>query len=146
MRKTILLCALLLAGCAAQNPKPTPPAPPPAKDWTITVTFSYDFTNFAQCSATVTTGCISGFTWGYLQGSTPVPLKTSAVSACSGTTQPESCTDTVNSQLPIGSLTFFVEANYIDNTGAAGESAEATSATPTVVTAGAPASLTVAIK
>lgn len=112
-------------------------------DFLSTVNFNYDFTNFAPCSTTVTTGCVSGFKWGYLNGSgVQVPLKTSPTSICSGTTQPEKCTDSVNSQLPMGSLTFYAVATFVDNTGAAGTTAPATTATPTVITAASPTGLT----
>lgn len=147
MRKlACLFVVLMLAGCSAINPGPKPPVPPPNPDFTITAQWSYDFTNFAACSTAVTTGCIKSFTWGYLKGPTPVVLKTSPASACSGTTQPESCADTMNSQLPMGALTFFVEADFIDNAGVAGESAQTATGTATVVTAGAPGALTVTIK
>lgn len=144
--KKLLAVLFLVACCAgcANRVSPTPPPPsPPEKDFTIDVTFNYDFTNFAACSATVTTGCISGFTWGYSQGTSAVALKTSATSVCTGTTQPEACTDSVNSQLPMGSLTFYVVANFINNAGVAGSTAQDTTATPVVITAGAPTGLTV---
>ena len=106
---TILTASLWLVSCAKTVPA-TPPAPLPVnKDWLITASFSYNFTNYMQCSASVTSGCITGFTWGYLsaQGA-QVPLKTSAVTVCSGSSQPQACTDTANSQLPIGSNTFTI--------------------------------------
>ena len=115
--RTLAIVVLGLSGCAGQRPAPTPIPPSPIKDWTVTATWSYDFTNFPICSATVTKGCISGFTWGYLQGSTQIPLKTSPTSACSGATQPETCTDTANSQLGIGSVIPYGIANGIDNNG-----------------------------
>src|ERR1700683_1296435 len=104
---TILTTSLWLASCTKTVPV-TPPAPPPVnKDWLITASFSYNFTNYMQCGASITSGCITGFTWGYLnaQGA-QVPLKTSPVTVCSGASQPQACTDTANSQLPIGSVTF----------------------------------------
>jgi len=115
---TILATLICLASCTKSVPV-TPPAPPPVnKDWLITASFSYNFTNYMQCSASVTSGCITGFTWGYTnaQGA-QVPLKTSAVSVCSGTAQPQACTDTSNSQLPIGSNIFTIVVNYIDAAG-----------------------------
>jgi len=136
MKRLLALCLLLFCfGCAKTVPVPVPP--PIQKDFTITGTWKYDFTNFAACSATVTKGCISGFSWGYLQGATEVPLKSSATSACTGATQPEPCTDVVNSQLPMGSLTFYLLANFIDNSGNAGTTAAVDTANPTVITAGA---------
>lgn len=147
MRKLVcLLATLALAGCSAMNPTPKPPGPAPNLDFTITAQWTYDFTNFAACSTTVATGCIKSFTWGYMKGAAAVPLKTSPASACSGTTQPEPCTDTTNSQLPMGSLTFFVEADFVDNVGVAGESTQTATAAPTVVTASGPGALTVTIK
>ncbi len=139
----VLTVALIFAGCAAQNP--VTPVVPVNPDFTINVTFNYDYTNFAACSGTLTKGCISGFTWGYLQGTTQVQLKTSANTACTGTTQPEACSDSTNSQLPMGSLTFYVIANYIDNSGNTGSTSAATTPTPTTVTAGAPTNAAVSI-
>src|ERR1700722_3550103 len=115
---TILTTVICLASCTKSVPV-TPPAPPPVnKDWLITASFTYNFTNYMRCSASVTSGCITGFTWGYTnaQGA-QVPLKTSAVSVCSGTAQPQACTDTSNSQLPIGSNIFTIVVNYIDAAG-----------------------------
>jgi hypothetical protein len=98
-----------------------------------------------QCSASVTSGCITGFTWGYLnaQGA-QVPLKTSPASVCSGATQPQTCSDTTNSQLPIGSDTFTIVVNYIDSTGKSQVTSPVTSASPTVIAAGLPQSFTIA--
>lgn len=118
----ISLVLAALSGCAA-HPAPTPVPPSPIKDWTITPTWNYDFTNFVPCSATVTKGCVSGFTWGYLQGSTQIPLKTSPASVCSGATQPEVCTDTANALLGIGNVTPYVVANFVDNNGVANATA-----------------------
>jgi hypothetical protein len=123
-----------------------PPAPPPVdKDWLITASFSYNFTNYMQCSASVTSGCVTGFTWGYLnaQGA-QVPLKTSPVAVCSGASQPQACTDTANSQLPIGLDTFTIVVNYIDSTGKSQITSPVTSASPTVIAAGLPQNFTVA--
>ena len=148
MRKITLLVALLalLAGCG-KNIAPTPPAPTPLaeKDFTITANFTYDFTNFAACSTTVTTGCISGFQWGYMKSSVQVQLHSAATSVCTGATQPESCIDTTNSQLPMGSLIFYVDATIVDNNGLAGTTG-AIFSSPVVVAAGTPSSLTVTLK
>jgi len=134
-RLSVLLISLMLTvGCA----KHIPVTPPGNVDFAITVTWNYNFTNFAQCSGTVTKGCISGFTWGYLQGSTQVPLHTVSTTACTGSTQPESCTDTTNSQLHMGSLTGYIAANFVDNSGNPGSTPVVTTATPTTVTADLP--------
>ena len=63
-------------------------------------------------------------------------LKTSPASICTGTTQPETCTDTTNSKLPMGAITFYVAANFVDNSGNAGvtpvdDSSAVTIAAPT---------------
>jgi hypothetical protein len=98
-----------------------------------------------QCSASVTSGCITGFTWGYLNAEgAQVPLKTSGVTACSGASQPQACTDTANSQLPIGSNTFTIVVNYIDSAGKPQVTSPVTSAFPTVIVAGVPQSFTIA--
>ena len=141
---TILTMSSWLASCA-KTLSVTPPAPPPVnKDWLITASFSYNFTNYMQCSASVTSGCITGFTWGYLnaQGE-QVPLKTSLVTVCSGTSQPQACTDTANSQLPIGSDTFTIVVNYIDSAGKPQVTSPVVSATPTVIAAGLPQGFTI---
>lgn len=112
----VLLVPLLLAvgGCKANAQIPQPPP----RDWSITLTWHYDFSNFVPCSSTVTVGCVTGFTWGYTPASgSAVTLKTSPVSVCSGSTQPETCTDTTNSTLGIGSVNWFCVTNGIDNSG-----------------------------
>lgn len=138
MRKLLPLL-LLLVGCGGANVVTNTP-PPVNADWTITVSFSYDFTNYVPCSASVTKGCISGFTWGYVQGTTSVPLKTSPPNVCTGTTQPETCIDTANSTLGIGSVVPYAVANGFDNSGNPVSSASATGAslpvpiiTPTLI-------------
>jgi hypothetical protein len=125
----LLLLVLATAGCPNAS-APNPPAINP--DWTITATWSFDFTNFSPCSATVTKGCVSGFSWGYIQGTNQVPLKTSPASVCTGATQPESCSDTANSVLGIGPTIFYVKANGIDNNGAVVTSNQAQSPSQTV--------------
>lgn len=136
----ILFGIISLAGCAAHNAPVNPPSP--TQDWTITATWNEDFTNFVPCSSTVTKGCVSGFTWGYLQGTTQVPLKTSAVTVCTGTTQPETCTDSTNSVLGIGSVTFYCIANYVDNSATTGSTGPVDSSSQTV-SLGSPTNLTV---
>lgn len=141
---TILTTLFWLASCTKTVPV-TPPAPSPVnKDWLITASFSYNFTNYMQCSASVTSGCITGFTWGYLnaQGA-QVSLKTSPVAVCSGATQPQPCTDTTNSQLPIGSNTFTIVVNYVDSAGKSQVTSPVTAASPTVIAAGLPQGFTV---
>jgi hypothetical protein len=142
---TILTTSLWLASCTKTVPV-APPAPPPVnKDWLITASFSYNFTNYMQCSANVTSGCITGFTWGYLSAQgVQVPLKTSPVTVCSGASQPQACTDTANSQLPIGSNTFTIVVSYVDSAGKAQVTSPVTSASPTVIAAGLPQSFTIA--
>lgn len=141
----VLFVAVLLGGCPKQTTV-NPPANPPANgDWTITATWNFDFTNFVPCSATVAKGCIQSFTWGYLTGTVQVPLKTSAASVCSGTTQPEACTDTVNGTVGMGAVTFFCEANYVDNSGNAGVTSQDESS-PVNVATGSPTNLAVSLK
>jgi hypothetical protein len=113
---TCLVCLLAFCGCAS-SPRPTPVPPPPNRDWSITATWNFDFTNFVPCSATITRGCVSSFLWGYMQGGTPVLLKTSLPAVCTGTTQPETCTDTTNATLGIGPVTPYIFAAGIDNNG-----------------------------
>jgi hypothetical protein len=142
---TISSALLWLASCT-KTVSVTPPAPTPVnKDWLITASFSYNFTNYMQCSASVTTGCITGFTWGYLnaQGA-QVPLKTSPVTVCSGESQPQACTDTANSQLPIGSDNFTIVVNYIDSAGKSQVTLPVASASPTVIAAGLPQGFSIA--
>ena len=148
MRKLTLIFALLaIAGCGKTVPvNPPAPTPAPNKDFTVTATFNYDFTNFAACSSAVKTGCISGFSWGYLTGSgSQIPLHTATTAACTGTTQPEACTDVTNSQLPMGSVTFYFVATFINNAGTAGVGSVSNSA-PVTVTVGTPTNITVALK
>jgi hypothetical protein len=129
---SLCFAALFIAGCAARKSAGNSPVNSPlAKDWTITVAWQENFTNYVPCSSTVTKGCVSGFTWGYLQGPTQVPLKTSAASVCAASSsgadaplaQPEMCTDSINATLGIGPVTFYVVANYIDNVGNPGTTA-----------------------
>lgn len=139
MKKSLLLAlALALTGCAKHIP--TNPPPPPPIDFPVTLKWSYDFTNFFVCSATVTKGCVSGFSWGYMQGQTQVPLDTVTTAACSGA-QPQTCSDLKNSQLPIGAVTFYVRANIIDNAGVIGQSAPGLTV-PSAVPADAPTNVT----
>lgn len=128
----LLTLFVVLAGCA-KRPIPTPqPVLPPNKDFTITVTWNYDFTNFAACSASITSGCISNFTYGYLQGTNKIALGSVPTSACTGTAQPLLCTAITNSQLPMGQITWFAAVNAIDNASNP-STATTTSATPTTI-------------
>lgn len=113
MKKLLPLLVLFCYGC---KPVPAPVPPPPPADFTVTITFNFDFTNYVPCSATVTKGCVSGFQWGYMQGATPVALKTSPPTICSGT-NPEPCTDTTNATVGIGTIVPYVITQGIDNTG-----------------------------
>lgn len=139
-----LLLVLVLAGCATKTPVPVPP--PINKDWTITATFNFDFTNFNACSANVPTGCITGFTWGYLNGATQVPLHTAPVTICAGTNQPQACNDVAQSKLPIGGVTFYASANFIDNKGVSGTSNAITTASPTTISADGVSNFQVGVK
>ena len=138
MTKRLLLIGLAVfcVGCAAQRPTPIPVPPTPLRDWTITANWNYDFTNTPQCSTTITVGCINGFTWGYLKGTTQVPLSTITppLIACTGATQPMACTVTVNSTVGIGNIVFYIVANGLDNNGVASTSPVVNSAAVPVST------------
>ena len=133
----------LLAGCTY---KTKPPAPPPSQDHTLTLNWNQSFANNPPCSSTVVTSCISGFNTGTLTGTTPTQLHNDPAGVCSGATQPEACTTTYNAQLPIGSITFYVETTFVDQNGAAGVTARTTTASPVAVAADTPSSLTVTVK
>lgn len=130
--KLILLASVMitLVGCG-MNPVVVNPPLSPNKDWPVAISWNYDFTNYTKCSGTVTKGCISGFTWGFMQSGNKVPIKTSAVTVCTGSTQPTSCADTANSLLGIGPITYYLTVNGIDNNGAASTS-DANSAPSTI--------------
>lgn len=160
----LLLLAILMcvSGCSAQ--KPITPVVPGNPDWTIDVNFNYNFANISPCAAGVTTSCVSGFTWGYLNGSTQVPVKTTAVSsyaACPATLPlipditckqaPDSSNNTPffdvgNSLLPIGGtgVIFFVTVNYFDQTGAALQTSPDLTTTPQIIGANGATGLNVA--
>lgn len=139
-RRFGLVLIIAICGCASQAPVKVPP--PVNKDWTITIGFNYDFTNYPICSASITKGCIIGFTWGYNQGSTAIPLKTSATSICTGSTQPVTCTDTANSTLGIGSMTAYAVANAIDNNGNPVSSGSSAPSAPVNIAVGIPTNVT----
>lgn len=144
MRSIIALLAItLLSGCAGSH-IPIPPPPPINKDFAITVTWNYDFTNFLLCGATVTKGCLTGFTVGYLSGGTLTILPGGAslpTSVCTGATQPLSCKYQGQSQLPIGQLTWVATTNGLDGTGAV-VTATSNSAVPTAITLLSPTGVT----
>lgn len=151
-RLTLLLLTItgcmIITGCAARNGsvQVPPPTPPPVQtvDWSITMNWNEDFTNFIPCT-TNKVGCIAGFTWGYISGGNPVTLKISPVTVCTGTAQPEACTDTVNAMVGIGSVTPFAIANAYDNSGNPINSTQA-NGTPFNVPVGVPASLSMTLK
>lgn len=152
----VLLC---VSGCSVMK---TPPVTLPTNpDWTIDVAFQYNFANIAPCSSTVTTSCVSGFTFGYLNGSTLVPVKTTPIASyvscpsplpapATGSTLPDiTCQQPVaagnntpffdfgNSLLPIGGagVIFYVVPNYVDQTGAALIGPQAVTTQPQIITA-----------
>jgi len=130
MKNILFLLALALTGCAVRPPTPVPT---PIKDWSITATWQYDFSNFPACSPTLTAGCVNSFTWGYLlKGTTQVPVKTTPLpfqvcvipvpnpltAPCADTTTtPLTFHDTGNGVLGIGAVTPYVVANGLDNNG-----------------------------
>ncbi len=119
-RAAALLAALACAGCAAQKTAVNPPAPAPANgDHSITLTWQQTFADSPACSSTVTASCISGFSEGYVSGSSQEQLHTDTTAVCTGSAQPETCTSTFNGVLPIGVVTFYVNTAYVDQNGAA---------------------------
>lgn len=109
MKRLLLavFCAAFLCGCP-NAPTPTPP-PPAVPVYTATWTYSA----MAPCSDSVSSNCLSGFTWGYFLGSdAPVPL---ALVKADGSASYES---TVPDTVPSGS-SFYVVANYINISGVA---------------------------
>lgn len=92
------------------------------KTVSVTVKFNYDFSGFATCSSTVTRSCVSGFTWGYLSGTSRTALHTTTAAVCSG--QPAACTDSISVQMPSTQPTvFYVVANGVDSAGLTWQSA-----------------------
>jgi hypothetical protein len=86
----------------------------------MTADWTYNETDSPPCSATVTSGCVVSFTWSYLSGTgAVVSLKTSPISVCTGTSQPQTCTDSTTGVLPIGTSQFQIVTNSITNTGTA---------------------------
>lgn len=118
------IATLALCGCAGRHPVPPPVPPPPVnnKDFTITLKWNEDFTNVPKCSASVTKGCVTGFTVGYTAGTSttvvPLPSPNVALSACTAGNEPEPCQYVTNSQLPLGTVTWSVSALGIDSNGA----------------------------
>lgn len=109
------------------------------------MSFNFDWTNFNACTTAAPLGCINGFTWGYLNGTTQMPLHTTDTTICTGA-QPQVCADTTQSKLPIGQVSFYVVANYVDNTGASGVSNALTTATPTTIAVNSLSNLQVSAK
>lgn len=156
-RAFLLIVALIITGCAgAKTVTVTPPPPPPVNaDYTITGTFTFDFTNNFACSPSVTTGCVSGFAWGYMNGATlvniasltePIPVCSATVTqncAIAATTQPTAFNFQGNSQLPVGAVNFGADTLSITNAGAAVTSSVDTTTTPTNIAAGSVANLAV---
>ena len=136
LKALVLTAALLLSSACAH--RVTPPVPSPVnKDYTITATWNYDFTNIVPCSASVAKGCISSYSIIYSSpsGSTKVTLSTAPVTSCSGTKQLESCSFVFNSQLPVApnGLVWTVVTNFIDVNGTNGSTSGATGNTTDVV-------------
>ena len=125
------LCLTLIAclcGCTKQVAV-QPPAPSPAVDHSITMSWQQSFANNPPCSQTVAVSCISGFSEGYLAGgTTQTQLHADTAAVCSGSAQPELCTSTFNGVLPIGAIVFYVSTAYKDQNGAAGVTSAAVSA------------------
>jgi len=145
-RFLLIVGVLLLAGCT-KTVAVNPPAPTPVVDHTITLSWSQSEADSPVCSATITRSCLSGYSEGTVSGTTFTSLHTDAMTVCTGTTQPESCTTTFNSSaLAIGSVTFGLVLDYIDQNGAAQVLPAVTTATPTTVAADAPTSLVATVK
>lgn len=145
--RAIALALLFLAGCS-HSTAVNPPAPPPANaDHSITLSWTQSEANNGACSSTVTTSCLSGYTEGYLSGTTKVSLHTDTMAVCTGSNSAAlACTSTFNGTLPIGSVTFYVVLNYADSNGNAQSLAAVTTATATQVAADAPTGLTAAVQ
>lgn len=137
----------LLIGCS-HNTAVAPPALPPSTpaDHSITLSWTQSFADNFACSSTVTTSCMSSYTEGYMNGTTPVTLHTDTMAVCTGATQPETCTTTFSSPLPIGAVSFFITLNYVDSTGAANSLTPVTTASPIQISADAPVGLVASVK
>ena len=111
---SLLLALTVLSGCHHGG---TVPPPPPNPDWTINVSWDYNFANYLPCAGTPprTQSCIQSFTWGYLIGAARTPLKTLPVAT--ETSGQVHFTDSTNSQLPIGNVTFYCVADALDQNG-----------------------------
>lgn len=141
-RIAFVTAMLLLVGCAARV---TPPTSPPNPDHSVTLSWQQNFADAPACTSTVTTSCLNGYSEGYLSGTTQVQLHTDSTAVCAGTTQPENCTTTFNSPLPIGGVTFYLILNYTDQTGSAKALAAITSGAVNVA-ADAPTGFTVTVQ
>jgi hypothetical protein len=148
MRKSLLLLplvALLAAGCT-KNTAVNPPAPPPNADHSVTLAWTQSEADSPPCSATVTVSCFSGYSEGTVNGGTFASLHTDTMAVCTGTAQPMPCTTTFNTAaLPIGSVTFGLVLNYVDQTGTAKSLAAVTTATATQVAADSPSNFTATV-
>lgn len=153
-----IILLLAMSGCAAHTASspsvPPPPSTTPNADWTIKGNFSFDFTNYVPCSATVTKGCISGWTWGYLNGANQLPIATLAepVPLCSQTIlvncQVPASTPTLfnfqgNSQLAVGQINFYAVTNATALDGSTQTSVPDTTASPSTIPAGTAQNLTI---
>jgi hypothetical protein len=137
---------LLFAGC--HNNVVTPPVVPPTNaDHTVTLSWSQSEADSPVCSATVTTSCLSGYSEGTMSGATFTSLHTDTMAVCTGTAEPLSCTTTFQTAaLPIGSVTFGLVLNYVDQNGAAQKLAAVTTASAIQVAADSPTALTATVQ
>lgn len=139
----IVVLLILVSGCMGQGQTAPPKTLRVKKDFQITVGWSYNFTNMISCMPPDSTGCLTSFSWGYIAGDgvTQIQLKISPLTICTGSTQPLTCTDSINAKLPIGSLTFYTTINYIDTTGHPG-TVTTTTANPSLVSSPSPSNFT----
>jgi hypothetical protein len=129
MKRLPLLAVFLLLGCGGVRNPITVNTQQHKKleDHSISMTWQQSFVNNNACSSTVTTSCISGFSEGYMVGTSQTQLHTDTAAVCSGTTQPENCASTFNGLIPIGNVVFYVATTFIDQNGAAGVTSAALS-------------------
>ena len=137
----LLPLLVLLCGCP-KSVVVSPPVPPVNPDHTVTLSWSQSEADSPVCSGTVTSSCLSGYSEGTVTGTTFTSLHTDTMAVCTGTTQPLACTTTFNTAaLPIGSVTFGLVLNYVDQNSAAQALPAVTTAAPTIVAADAPTAL-----
>lgn len=136
MRLKIALAVMfiVLGGCT-KSTAVNPPTPPPNVDHTVSYTFQYNFSDAPICSTTVTSSCVSGFIEGYSVNGALTQLNTDTTSICTAsTTQPESCSGSFQSSvIPIGNVTFYIEATGKDQNGTVANSIPTAETSPTVV-------------